>query len=40
VRVGALGRKGAVTELMKNLGSMDAEARRSFGAQVNALRTS
>jgi phenylalanyl-tRNA synthetase alpha chain len=38
VRVAALGRKGAVTELMKNLGTMDAEARRGYGAQVNALK--
>jgi len=38
VRVGALGRKGAVTELMKNLASMDAEARRAYGAKVNALK--
>ena len=38
VRVAALGRKGAVTELMKNLASMDAEARRAYGAKVNALK--
>ena len=38
VRVAALGRKGAVTELMKNLAAMDAEARRAYGAKVNALK--
>jgi phenylalanyl-tRNA synthetase alpha chain len=38
VRVAALGRKGAVTELMKNLAAMDADARRAYGAKVNALK--
>src|SRR3954467_11782604 len=38
VRVGALGRKGTVTALMKNLGTTDAQARRGYGAQVNALK--
>src|SRR5581483_4525052 len=38
VRVAALGRKGGVTELMKNLASMDADARRAYGARVNALK--
>jgi phenylalanyl-tRNA synthetase alpha chain len=37
-RVAALGRKGAVTELMKNLATLDAEARRAYGARVNALK--
>ena len=38
VRVAALGRRGAVTELMKHLGSLDPEARRAYGAKVNALK--
>jgi phenylalanyl-tRNA synthetase alpha chain len=38
VRVAALGRKGAVSELMKNLAALDAEARRAYGAKVNALK--
>ena len=38
VRVGALGKKGRVTALMKNLGSMEPEARKAFGQQVNALK--
>jgi len=38
VRVAALGRKGAVSELMKNLAALDAEARRTYGAKVNVLK--
>ncbi|MEJ0072200.1 MAG: phenylalanine--tRNA ligase subunit alpha [Pseudomonadota bacterium] len=38
VRVAALGRKGAVADLMKNLAALDAEARRAYGAKVNALK--
>src|SRR5271163_1070865 len=38
VRVAALGRKGAVAELMKNLASLDAESRRAYGARVNTLK--
>ncbi|MDX2221185.1 MAG: phenylalanine--tRNA ligase subunit alpha [Rhodospirillaceae bacterium] len=38
LRVDALGKKGRVTALMKNLGAMDAEARRGFGARLNALK--
>ena len=38
VRVAALGKKGAVSELMKGLGAMDPEARKSFGAAVNGLK--
>jgi phenylalanyl-tRNA synthetase alpha chain len=38
VRVAALGKKGSVTGLMKNLATLDGEARRSYGAQVNALK--
>ena len=38
IRVGALGKKGRVTGLMKTLGAMDAEARRDFGARVNGVK--
>jgi phenylalanyl-tRNA synthetase alpha chain len=38
VRVASLGKKGAVTGLMKNLASLDADARRAYGAKVNALK--
>jgi phenylalanyl-tRNA synthetase alpha chain len=38
LRVRALGRKGAVTELMKGLGGMSAEERRSAGPALNALK--
>jgi phenylalanyl-tRNA synthetase alpha chain len=38
VRVSALGKKGAVAELLKTLGAMSPDDRRSKGAQFNALR--
>ena len=38
VRVAALGKKGAVTELLKSLGALAAEARRDAGAQVNRAK--
>lgn len=38
VRVDALGKKGKVTELLKTLGSMDAEARKTTGASINLLK--
>ncbi len=38
VRVSALGKKGAVAELLKTLGSMSPEERRTNGAAFNALR--
>lgn len=38
VRVALLGKTGRVTALLKSLGAMDAEARRGFGAAVNALK--
>jgi phenylalanyl-tRNA synthetase alpha chain len=38
VRVAALGKKGAVAELLKTLGSMSPEERRTNGASFNALR--
>ncbi|MGC9269848.1 phenylalanine--tRNA ligase subunit alpha [Acidiphilium sp.] len=39
VRVALLGKSGEVTALLKSLGGMDAEARKAFGAAVNALKT-
>jgi len=39
IRIAALGKKGNISALMKTLGSMDPEARKSAGAQLNALRT-
>lgn len=38
VRVAALGRNGAITALLKSLGSMSAEQRRAQGAAINALK--
>ncbi|MBM3513399.1 MAG: phenylalanine--tRNA ligase subunit alpha [Alphaproteobacteria bacterium] len=38
VRVDALGKKGRVTGLMKTLGAMDAEARKTFGQRLNQLK--
>jgi phenylalanyl-tRNA synthetase alpha chain len=38
VRIAALGKKGDIPELLKQLGSMPHEARRSFGSAVNALK--
>ncbi len=38
VRVGALGKKGSVSELLKTLGSMSAEERQTRGAAINALK--
>jgi phenylalanyl-tRNA synthetase alpha chain len=37
-RVTALGKKGRITDLMKSLGTMEAEARKAFGAEVNVLK--
>ncbi len=37
-RVGALGKKGKVTELMKGLGAMSPEERKSAGPAYNALK--
>ncbi len=37
-RVAALGKKGRITDLMKSLGTMDAESRKTFGAEVNILK--
>ncbi|XSG83108.1 MAG: phenylalanine--tRNA ligase subunit alpha [Methyloligella sp. ZOD6] len=38
VRVTALGKKGRISDLMKSLGAMPPEERKSFGQQVNALK--
>jgi phenylalanyl-tRNA synthetase alpha chain len=38
VRVDWLGKKGFVTEQMKLLGSLDADAKRAFGAKVNIIK--
>jgi phenylalanyl-tRNA synthetase alpha chain len=38
VRVGALGRKGRVTDLMKSLGSMTPDERRTAGPLLNGLK--
>ena len=38
VRVSALGKKGAIAELLKTLGSMNPDERKSKGASFNALR--
>ena len=39
VRVGALGKKGRISELMAKLGSLPAEDRKTFGQSVNTLKT-
>ena len=39
IRVSALGKKGRITELMKGLGAMDADARKSAGQALNALKS-
>jgi phenylalanyl-tRNA synthetase alpha chain len=39
LRVEALGRKGSITEMMKGLGAMDAEARKAAGAKLNTVKT-
>jgi phenylalanyl-tRNA synthetase alpha chain len=38
VRIKYLGRNGALTALMRQLGSLPAEQRRDYGARVNALK--
>jgi len=38
VRVSALGKKGRISELMKGLGAMPPEERKSFGQSVNAVK--
>jgi phenylalanyl-tRNA synthetase alpha chain len=39
VRVGALGKKGTISELMATLGKLPADQRKAFGAAVNTLKT-
>jgi phenylalanyl-tRNA synthetase alpha chain len=38
LRVGALGKKGSVSELLKGMGAMSAEERLVFGPQINGLK--
>jgi phenylalanyl-tRNA synthetase alpha chain len=38
VRVAALGKKGTISELLKTLGTMSPEERKSRGAQINELK--
>ena len=38
VRVTALGKKGRITDLMKDLGKMEPDARKSAGAALNVLK--
>ena len=38
VRIAALGRKGRISELMAQLGTLPADERRGFGAAVNAAK--
>ncbi len=38
VRVGALGKKGSVSELLKTLGTMSPDERKTKGAEINALK--
>jgi phenylalanyl-tRNA synthetase alpha chain len=38
VRVNALGKKGRITELMKQMGSLSIEERKTFGAELNLLK--
>jgi phenylalanyl-tRNA synthetase alpha chain len=39
LRIGTLGKKGRVSELMAQLGKMPPDARKAFGAAVNQLKT-
>src|SRR5689334_6349256 len=38
IRVRLLGKKGSITELLKSLGAMDPEARRTAGAKINEAK--
>ncbi|MBR4949733.1 MAG: phenylalanine--tRNA ligase subunit alpha [Clostridia bacterium] len=38
IKVEYLGKKGSVTALLKNMGSLSPEERKSFGSEVNALK--
>lgn len=37
-RINALGKKGRITELMKNMGSLSVEERKTIGAELNILK--
>jgi phenylalanyl-tRNA synthetase alpha chain len=39
VRIGALGKKGRISEQMSRLGALPVDQRKSFGAAVNAVKT-
>ena len=39
IRVSALGRKGRITELMKGLGKLDPDARKTAGQDLNRVKT-
>ncbi|NBN79271.1 phenylalanine--tRNA ligase subunit alpha [Microvirga tunisiensis] len=39
VRIGALGKKGSISEMLKTLGSMSPEERQTRGAAINGLKT-
>ena len=39
VRIAALGKKGVISERMKELGALDPEARRATGARSTGSRT-
>lgn len=39
IRVSALGRKGRITEMMKGLGKLDPDARRTAGQDLNRVKT-
>jgi phenylalanyl-tRNA synthetase alpha chain len=39
IRIGALGKNGAVTQLMKTLGGMEPKARRAAGQALNQVKT-
>ena len=38
IRIGALGKSGSITALLKTLGAMEAEERKSAGAAINKLK--
>ncbi len=38
VRVAALGKKGSISDLLKSLGGLDPEARKTRGAEINGLK--
>ena len=39
VRVATLGKKGSLTGLLKQLGTLPVEERKAFGAKVNVVKT-